>query len=65
MSDSNDNCILANADISLFGTGNFADATIVCGDRTWKVHRAILSSRCKWFKAAFFGNLEVSFKITF
>lgn len=52
--------ILANADIRLFETGNFADATIVCGDRTWKVHKALLSSRCKWFERAFFGNLSVS-----
>lgn len=59
MSDPDGDGTLFNADLSLFETGNFADATIVCGDRTWKVHKAILSSRCKWFKAAFFGNLAV------
>lgn len=51
---------LANADSRLFETGSFADATIVCGERTWKVHKALLSSRCKWFERAFFGNLAVS-----
>lgn len=51
---------LAIADVRLFETGNFADATIVCGDRTWRVHRIILGSRCKWFERAFFGNLAVS-----
>lgn len=60
MSKSNDNGSLATSDVRLFETGNFADATIVCGDRTWKVHKLILSSRCKWFKAAFHGNLAVS-----
>jgi hypothetical protein len=51
---------LFKADTSLFESGYFADATIVCGDRTWKVHKLILGSRCKWFKAAFFGNMAVS-----
>lgn len=51
---------LSEADTQLFESGNFADATIVCGDRTWKVHKLILSSRCKWFKAAFYGNMAVS-----
>lgn len=52
---------LANADIRLFESGDLADATIVCGDRTWNVHKVIVSSRCKWFKAAFYGNMAVSF----
>ncbi|KAH8753337.1 hypothetical protein F5883DRAFT_575314 [Diaporthe sp. PMI_573] len=47
---------IANADICIFESGNPADATFVCGDRVWKVHKIILSSRCKWFKAAFYGN---------
>lgn len=59
MSKPNDSGSLATSDIRLFETGNFADATIVCGDRTWKVHKLILSSRCKWFKAAFYGKLAV------
>ncbi|KAG6358522.1 hypothetical protein INS49_014406 [Diaporthe citri] len=57
MSDPGGDGILANADVRLFETGNFADATIVCGDRAWKVHKALLSSRCKLFEHAFFGNM--------
>ncbi|KAG8158237.1 hypothetical protein KVR01_011998 [Diaporthe batatas] len=57
MSRPNDGGSLDDPDIRLFESGNFADATIVCGDRTWKVHKLILSSRCKWFKAAFYGNM--------
>ncbi|KAK7702611.1 Kelch-like protein 5 [Diaporthe eres] len=48
---------LANSDIRLLESGDLADATIVCGDRTWKVHKLILSSRNKWFKAAFHGSM--------
>jgi hypothetical protein len=49
-----------NADVQLFESGNLADSVIVCGTRKWYVHKLILSSRCKWFKAAFYGNLIVS-----
>lgn len=51
---------LANVDVRLFETGNLADATIVCGDRTWKVHKVIVSSRCRWFETAFYGKFAVS-----
>lgn len=51
---------LEGADRRLFETGNLADATVVCGDRTWNVHKVILGSRCRWFKAAFYGNMAVS-----
>lgn len=54
---------VTNADVQLFESGNLADATIVCGDRTWKVHKVILGSRCKWFKSAFYGNLAVCFLV--
>lgn len=52
---------LPDADIRLFETGDIADATIVCGGRTWNVHKIILGSRCKWFKTAFYNeNFTVS-----
>lgn len=51
---------IATADIRLFESGIFADATVVCGDRTWKVHKVIVGSRCKWFRGAFYGKLAVS-----
>lgn len=60
MPDPNGNDSIANADICLLETGNFADATIVCADRIWNVHKIILGSRCKWFERAFFGNVAVS-----
>lgn len=60
MSQPQGNDKIRHADIRLFDTGDLADATIVCGDRTWKVHKVIVSSRCKWFKAAFYGNMAVS-----
>lgn len=60
MSDPKGDRSLANVDIRLFETGNLADATIVCADRTWKVHKVIVSSRCKWFETAFYGKFAVS-----
>lgn len=46
-------------DLELLETGLLADATITCGDRTWKVHKSIIY-RCEWFKKAFNGNFEVN-----
>lgn len=61
MSNPKRDCSIADADIRLLETGNLADATIVCGDRTWNVHRVILTPRCQWFKTAFLNNnFEVS-----
>ncbi|KAH8767336.1 hypothetical protein F5883DRAFT_670715 [Diaporthe sp. PMI_573] len=57
MSELNGGGSLDGADLVLFETGNLADATVVCGDRTWNVHKVILASRCRWFKAAFYGNM--------
>lgn len=45
-------------DLSLLTSGLFADATITCGERAWKVHKSIIC-RCEWFKKAFGGNFEV------
>jgi hypothetical protein len=38
---------------SLLETGNFADATIICVKKEWKVHKTILCPRSKWFADAF------------
>ncbi|KAK5094183.1 hypothetical protein LTR70_004245 [Exophiala xenobiotica] len=37
---------------SLMHDDEYADLTIRAGVRTWKVHRSILCSRCRFFKAA-------------
>ncbi|KAJ0116573.1 hypothetical protein J7T55_009723 [Diaporthe amygdali] len=44
------------SDIQLLQTGNFADGIVKCQDRTWKVHRALLASRLKFFQVAFYGS---------
>jgi hypothetical protein len=46
-------------DLQLLETGNFADGTVKCKGRTWKVHKALLASRLKFFKAAFYGSFVV------
>lgn len=49
----------ANFACSLFLSGNFADAEIVCQETTWKVHKLILRTRCPWFEKAFGSNWKV------
>lgn len=46
-------------DLELLQTGILADGTVNCQGRTWKVHKALLASRLKFFKAAFCGSFEV------
>ncbi|KAJ8130910.1 hypothetical protein O1611_g2717 [Lasiodiplodia mahajangana] len=41
-----------DSDHELLKTGKFSDITVKCGDRTWNLHRAILTSRCEYFRAA-------------
>ncbi|KAI0154919.1 hypothetical protein GGR57DRAFT_465421 [Xylariaceae sp. FL1272] len=36
----------------------FADVTVVCGDKTWKLHRNILCSRCTYFQKGLTGNFK-------
>lgn len=43
----------------LLETGNFADAVIICGQKSWNVHKIIICSRCDWFRKALDGNFEV------
>lgn len=44
----------------LLESGLFSDAEVRCGSRTWKVHKAILCTRSKWFKKALMGHFEES-----
>jgi hypothetical protein len=45
--------------ISLFETGEWADAEITCKGKTWKVHKCIICTRCKWFERAFKSGFQV------
>ncbi|KAG8158348.1 hypothetical protein KVR01_012109 [Diaporthe batatas] len=49
---------LRSGELDLLKSGNFADVDIVCGDRTWKCHRAILVPRSAWFQKALSGPFE-------
>jgi hypothetical protein len=51
---------LATNCCSLLESGLFADATVVCLKRQWKVHKTILCTRNKWFEKAFTRDFEVS-----
>ncbi|KAK3346339.1 hypothetical protein B0T25DRAFT_612762 [Lasiosphaeria hispida] len=41
------------SDLELLETGMFADATIMCLKRVWKVHKTIMCARSAWFFQAF------------
>ncbi|KAI8627889.1 BTB/POZ protein [Xylariaceae sp. FL1651] len=49
---------VADQDKELLDTGLFSDVTVTCGDSEWKLHRAILSTRSDWFRAALCGNFD-------
>lgn len=40
--------------------GTLSDSQVHCGKRIWKVHKAILCVRSKWFKKALTGPFKVS-----
>ena len=44
---------------SLLRKPDFSDLTVVCGNRSWKCQRAILSQRCSFFHAVCTGQYEV------
>ncbi|RYP53831.1 hypothetical protein DL768_001282 [Monosporascus sp. mg162] len=43
-------------DEKLLTSGNFSDVEVRCGDKSWKLHKLILSSRCAWFDKALNGE---------
>lgn len=43
---------------SLFDQGDFSDMTLKCEEKVWKVHKALLSCKCGFFKNHFYGNFE-------
>ncbi|KAI1428105.1 hypothetical protein F5Y12DRAFT_790687 [Xylaria sp. FL1777] len=50
------NSIITSSDEELLSTGLFSDVTVKCGDRTWALHRNILSTRCGFFRKALQSN---------
>ncbi|KUI59500.1 BTB/POZ domain-containing protein 8 [Cytospora mali] len=52
-----DGC-LGRSDLELLHSGLLADAQVVCGNRTWEVHKLILCTRSEWFKKALLGPFE-------
>lgn len=44
---------------SLWGDRQFADATIVMGDQTWKVHRWVICKQSSYFMTALEGSFMV------
>ncbi|KAG8157976.1 hypothetical protein KVR01_012248 [Diaporthe batatas] len=49
-----------SGDLDLLSSGNFSDVEVVCGDRSWKCHGAILVPRCLWFRKALTGPFQES-----
>ncbi|RYO90126.1 hypothetical protein DL766_002476 [Monosporascus sp. MC13-8B] len=47
-------------DLDLLRSGELSDATIICEDRTFAVHRSIICSRSEWFRAALDGPYVVA-----
>ncbi|KAG8157799.1 hypothetical protein KVR01_012461 [Diaporthe batatas] len=47
--------LFMSSDLSLFETGHFSDAVLVCGNHAWNVHRSIICKRCAWFEKALTG----------
>ncbi|RYP72574.1 hypothetical protein DL770_007954 [Monosporascus sp. CRB-9-2] len=43
-------------DEKLLTGGNHSDVEVRCGDKSWKLHKLILSSRCAWFDKALNGK---------
>jgi len=44
--------------LELLNTGDLADVEVVCGDRVFPCHRAILGAKSPFFKAAFVHNMK-------
>ena len=45
---------------SLLESGKYSDYTIVCNDREWRVHKAVVCVESVYFEAAAKGNFDVS-----
>ncbi|KAI1495834.1 BTB/POZ protein [Biscogniauxia marginata] len=56
MAEINSDGMIANADERLLNSGILADVEVICGDKTWKLHKAIICPRSKYFEKAFTGK---------
>ncbi|KAI0531950.1 hypothetical protein GGR58DRAFT_507943 [Xylaria digitata] len=55
MANKRPNCSISSSDEELLMSGLFSDVTVKCGDRTWNLHRAILT-RSPFFQKALEPN---------
>ncbi|KAK7713702.1 hypothetical protein SLS63_012017 [Diaporthe eres] len=56
MTDANTQPHHSASDLGLLESGYFADVTVVCGAKSWKLHKLILCSRNKFFYQALTGD---------
>jgi hypothetical protein len=45
---------------SLLCHEKYSDVKVVCGDKEWKLHKAIICPRCPFFESAFGGEVQVN-----
>ncbi|GIZ45581.1 hypothetical protein CKM354_000874100 [Cercospora kikuchii] len=55
---SKDSRMLLDSITGLFGDSTYSDATIQCGERKWRIHKAVVCSQCDFFKVAFDGRFK-------
>lgn len=48
------------ADLGLFESGHFSDIVVICGPRSWDLHKNVLYARSVWFEKAIAGSYVVS-----
>ncbi|RYO74764.1 hypothetical protein DL766_008030 [Monosporascus sp. MC13-8B] len=48
--------VACNESKDILESGLLADVTLKCSSREWKLHKLILATRSRWFKAALCGN---------
>lgn len=53
------------SNMKLLETGNFADAKLICGNKTFKIHKSVVCTRSVWFEKALTGSFEASTPLAF
>ena len=49
-------CLSADEGFELLKTGQYSDLTLTCGNTTFRVHKAVVCPKCKFFKACLKGG---------